>query len=365
VLPLSTYPDALGNSYFSLNLRELLNPGQQDGDTLVKVYLARLEALTDEAGDFVEGETVTDPPGLIALARQSKQRFALVSDPPEQFDANRPHVAIEVPGDISRVYVAAVLGTDSVLETGGWSTAAFVPFGTPPPRPLPIVEWLGTEVNTGGGRLVAQLDVGARFPEAIPDPTRPPMVQLFRRDLSTGQAQARFVTVAQGETESPASDTPLYTFALQDDQLADWHRYEYSVQLLVWAPWRDQYIKSGARVTRELAAPMGEPGGDPFVDLQALTVAAGASGGFEITARFAAGDFTVELEKEPDSGTATVRRSRIEGGVLYLPDGLTGTLTVGATCELRLVDPDPAAGLYRLRLRFGQALSIGREANTP
>ena len=80
---------------------------------------------------------------------------------------------------------------------------------------------------------------------------------------------------------------------------------------------------------------------------------------------FAAGDFTVELEKEPDSGIATVRRARIEGGVLYLPEGLTGTLTVGATCELRLVDPDPAPGLYRLRLRFGQALSIGREANTP
>lgn len=363
-LPLSTYPDALGKSYFSIDLRTLLSPAHQAPDTLVRVYLARLEAMTDQPGNFVEGETVIDPPGLIALARLSHGRFALVSDPPESFDPNRPHVDIEVPGQISEVYLAAVQGADGVLESGSWQSAAFVPFRTPPLRPLPLVEWTLAEIAAGDSSLTARLAVAARFPEAMPDPTRPPILQLFRRDLSTGQAQARFVTVAEGQSADATAAAPVYTFAMEDGPLAEWHRYEFAVQLLAFAPWRGQHVKIGARVPRELAVPAGGLA-DPFADPTAVTVTAGAAGGFEIAAAFAAGDFTVELEKEPDTGTVTVRRARIEAGRLVLPTGLTGTLTTGATYDLRLTDPDPAPGLYRVRLRSGQALSVSREARTP
>lgn len=364
VLPLSTYPDALGKSYFSLNLRDLLSTAQQTSDVLVKVYLARLEAMTDHPEDFVEGETVTDPPGLIALAKLSQRRFALVSDPPEQFDPNRPHVEIEVPGQISEVYVAAVLGADAMLGTGSWKTAAFVPFRTPPLRPLPLVEWTSAEVEASSSGLIGRFSVSVRFPEPMPDPTLPPILQLFRRDLSTGQPQARFVTVAQGQSPDATAANPVYTFTMQDGPLTDWHRYEYTAQLLAYAPWRGQHIKIGTRVPRQVAAPTGSLV-DPFADSTALTVTAGPAGGFEIAAAFAAGDFTVELEKEPDAGAATIRRARIEGGELLVPLGLAGILTLGTVYDLRLQDPDPAPGLYRLRLRFGQVLSISREARTP
>ena len=364
VLPLSTYPDALGKSYFNMDLRSLLSPAQQNSDTLVKVYLARLEAMTDQPADFVDGETVTDPPGLIALAKLSQRRFALVSDPPEEFDPNRPHVEIEVPGQISEVYVAAVLGADAMLGTGSWKSAAFVPFRTPPLRSMPLVEWTSAEVEAGSSELTGRLAVSARFPEPMPDATNPPIVQLFRRDLSTGQTQARFVTVAQGQSTDPTAANPIYTFAMQDGPLTDWHRYEYAVQLLAHAPWRGQHIKIGTRVPRQVVAPAGTLL-DPFADPTALAVTADAAGGFEIAAAFAAGDFTVDLEKEPVGGTATVQHARIEGGELFLPTGLTGTLTAGPSYDLRLHDPGAAPGLYRVRLRFGQALSVSREVRTP
>ena len=364
VLPLSTYPDALGKSYFNIDLRTLLSPAHQTPETLVKVYLARLEAMTDQPGDFVEDETVTDPPGLIALAKLSQGRFALVSDPPESFEPNRPHVDIEVPGQISEVYVAAVQGADSVLESGSWQSAAFVPFRTPPLRPLPLVEWTSAEAATSDSSLMARLRVAARFPDPMPDPSRPPILQLFRRDLSTGQAQARFVTIAEGQSADATAAAPVYTFAMAVGPLAEWRRYEYAVQLLAFAPWRGQHVKIGPRVSRELTVPAGGLA-DPFTDPAPVTVTAAVAGGFEITASFAAGDFTVELEKEPDSGAASVRRARIEAGRLLLPQDLTGTLTPGATYDLRLTDPDPAPGLYRVRLRSGQALSVSREARTP
>lgn len=197
----------------------------------------------------------------------------------------------------------------------------------------------------------------------MPDPTRPPTLQLFRRDLSTGQAQARFVTVTQGQTADATAASPVYTFAMQDGPLTDWHRYEYSAQLLAYAPWRDQHVKIGTRVRRQVAVPTASPA-DPFTDT-ALMVTAHPAGGFEIAAAFAAGDFAVELEKEPDAGTATVRRARIEGGELFVPADLTGALTLGPTYDLRIRDPDAAPGLYRVRLRFGQALSVSREGRTP
>ena len=363
-LPLSTYPDALGRSYFSVDLTDVLSPANRTPNTFVKVWLARLEAMTDRPQDFVDGETVTNPPELIMLAKRSRRRFALVSDPPEAFDANRPHVAIEVPGQISEVYVAAVQGVDGLLESGSWQGAAFLPFRTPPLRALPLVEWSSAEVAARDGSLMARLAVAARFSEPLPDPARPPIVQLFRRDLSAGQAQARFVIVAEGQSDDPVSAAPLYTFAMEDRSLAGWRRYEYAVQLLAFAPWRGQHIKVGGRLPRQVVAPTAERS-DPFLDATAATVAALPGGGFSIAVTFASGDFTVDLEKEPDAGAASVKRGRIEAGRLFLPGGLEGTLRTGETSDLVLVDSDPAAGLYRVRLRAGQALSVSREARTP
>ncbi len=362
-LPLSTHPDVLGSSQFTLDLRTVLGVADQTADTLVKVYLARLDAIADRPEDFVHGETVTDPPGLIALAKLSKRHFTLVSDPPESFDPDRPHVEIEVPGRLSEVYVAAIQGADGVLSTPGWQHAAFVPFRTPPLRPLPVVEWTAAEVTTAEGSLTSLLGVGVRFPEPMPDPLRPPIVQLFRRDLSTGQSQARFVAVAEGATSDPGALRPEYSFAFNDGPLLARHRYEFAAQLLAHAPWRDQHVKIGGRLARTVAAPADAV--DPFSETDPLLVTARAGGGFDLRASFAAGDVDIELVKEPDAGDPTVQPCRIEGGELLLADGMQGSLTTGDVYLLEVADPDSAAGLYRVLLRAGQSLTTSREARTP
>ena len=58
----------------------LLGPGDQSSDTLVKIYLARLEAMTDQPEQYVQGEMVIDPPGLIALAKQSGWQFETLNE---------------------------------------------------------------------------------------------------------------------------------------------------------------------------------------------------------------------------------------------------------------------------------------------
>jgi len=363
-LPLSTYPDALGTSYFNVNLRDVLNPADQTDTTLVKVYLARLEALTDHPEDFVTADDVIDPPGLISLARQSRARFSLVSDPPEVFDPHAPHTDIAVPGELSEVYVAAVQGANGLLETGSWQGAAFLPFRTPPLRPLPILDWITTGIEATGGTLRGTFSVAARFPAPLPDPAMPPFLQLFRRDLSAGQTQARFIDAAVGQSDDPGAARPEYLFDLTDDGVADWRRYEYAVQLLDFAPVRGQRIKVGGRVTRQIGAPSTGTR-DPFATPTAVTVATDPGGGFIIDLDLAPGDFTVELEKVPDQGNATTRQCRIEAGRLFLPAGLGGILTTGQTCNLRLIDADTAPGLYTVRLRFGQSLTVSQDARTP
>jgi hypothetical protein len=363
-LPLSTYPDALGNSYYNVNLRDVLSAVDQTANTLVKVYLARLDALTDTPGTFVDDGNVIDVAGLLALARQSRGRFSLVSDPPEAFRPNAPHTAIPVLGELSQTYVAAVLGANGMLETGNWRDAAFLPFRAPPLRPLPLVDWDLAEIAVNGPTLRARFAVTARFPAPMPEPAQPPRLQLFRRDLSAGQSQARFVATAVGQTDDATAANPVYEFELADDGAADWRRYEYAVQLLEYAPGRGQHIKTGGRLTRQIGAPS-TGSRDPFAGATDLTVTLDPGGGFAIETDIAAGDFTVELEKVPDQGNPATHRCRIEAGKLFLPAGLQGALSTGATGTLRLVDPDVAPGLYRLRLRFGQSLTVAREERTP
>ena len=362
-LPFSTYPDALGNSYYSVDLRDLLSPADRAAGAYVRLYLARLGALTDTPGSFVEGETVIDPPGLRALARQSRGRFALVTDPPEAFDPAHPQVDIRVPGDIDEVYVAAVLGASGLLQAGDWQGAAFLPFRTPPLRALPLLEWQTAAARAEGGAIRATLALAARFPEPLPDPTRLPLLQLFRQSLSDGTGQPRFLRTLAAQSTAPGAERPVVTFQSVDDGLLDWQRYAYAAQLLAYAPGRGQHIKVGGRVSQSLVAPWAGTR-DPL-EGAALQVAADPQGGFLLDLTLAPGDFDLDVEKRPNSGGRTLASGRIEAGRLFLPTGLTGTLTLGPSVTLRIADPDSAPGLYRARLRFRQALTVSREAHTP
>jgi hypothetical protein len=362
-LPLSTYPDALGTSYYSVDLRTVLSPADQAAGAFVRLYLARLEALTDAPGDFVQGGSVIDPPGLVALARQSRGRFALVTDPPEAFDPDRPQADIAVPGDLEEVYIAAVVGTSGMLKSGSWQGAAILPFRTPPVRPRPLLEWRVAGAEAQGGAIHATLALAARFSEPLPDPTKPPAVQLLRRSLSEGGRQSRFLVTVQGQSDDPTAAHPEFRFDTVDEGLIDWQRYEYAAQLLVFAPDRAQYVKTGGRETRAVVAPFA--GSRDPLEGASLQVSANPAGGFFVELTLAAGDFDLSIEKRPDAGNARTIAGRIEAGSLFLPAELPGTLTLGPSYALRLVDSDPAPGLYRVRLRFRQALTVSREARTP
>jgi len=363
-IPLSTYPDAFGNSYFGIDLRPFLLPADHDTRPLVRIFLARLSRLTDNPGALVQNGVLSDPTGLISLAKGARLRFSLLTDPPHEFDPDCPRFDVQVPGELEEVYIVTVTGCNEYLEEGSWQNAAFVVFRTPTPRPAPIFRWVEARPHVDGGGLRCAHSLVAQFAAPIPDPAQPPRAQLFRQNLSTRASHADYLQTVTGTLAAPAAAAPEYVFQFTDDTLDDWNRYTYQAQLLEYATHRGQHVKTLPLLVRDLATPWSRTR-DALGPGDTMSVAAGPGGGFVVSVECAAGDFDFSLTKIRADGSRGAIRGRIERGQLYFESTGTATLDVGPRYRLRFEDPDPAAGTYTFRLMFGQQMVWAKKAVTP
>ncbi|MCB0108588.1 MAG: hypothetical protein KDE53_21860, partial [Caldilineaceae bacterium] len=184
-IPVSTYPDPFGNSYYAVDLNQYVNEGD-----LVNLYTARLDQLVTDIGTLVDGfqyEHVGAQEELIALARQSKQPFELLTQQPVECTAQNRFYPVHIPGDLRHYHVVAVVGANPYLQEHAWDQSGILLFTTPEALRLPTLQLVRVEPTiqklSYGGLAVVNLEY--RVPAAaIPDPTNPPLVQLQRRNLT-------------------------------------------------------------------------------------------------------------------------------------------------------------------------------------
>lgn len=366
VLPLSSYPDVHGDSWYDLDVGAW---GLAGGDR-VNVYMTRLRRLGDDAADLVVDGVLQDQVLFEQMARASRRPFELATREPVQFSPAAPFHRIKVPGHLREIYVLAVLGTNAYLQERRWADAGFTLFTTPDRRPEPRLSFVRL---TRPSSAVAGLEFAADFAD-VPGAATPPKVQLFRRDLSAG-ARLAYVGEATGTPVpvEPGSDAAArFSFALDDPGQADWHAYEYEAQLL-HHDGLSSYLRSRA-VARALARGAWDGTSAPVTAADAIDVAPGSPSGLVLGVEFDCGEFGFSLVRSL-GGTVTSRfAGRIRGGRVFGLDPAIHTLALVRRAgrlryRLAVLDteavpapvpagPDePRDGIYVLRVAFGEEVA--------
>jgi hypothetical protein len=367
VVPLSSYPDVHGDSWYDLDLGAW---GLAAGDR-VNVYMTRLRRLGDDAEGLVVDGVLQDQVLFEQMARASRRPFELVTREPVQFAPAAPFHRIKVPGHLREVYVLAVLGANAYLQERRWADAGFTLFTTPDRRPEPRLSFLRL---TRHSPAVAGLEFAADFTD-LPGAATPPKVQLFRRDLSAG-ARLSYVGEATGTPVPvvPGSEAAIrFLFAVDDPGQADWHAYEYEAQLLHHDPGLGSYLRSRA-VARALARGAWNGTSAPVTAADAIEVALGSPSGLVLGFEFDCGEFDFTLVRSLGGTVASRFAGRIREGRVFGLDPAIHTLDLvrrgGRLCyRLTLRDaeavpapvpagPDePRDGAYVLRIAFGEEVA--------
>jgi hypothetical protein len=366
VLPLSSYPDVHGDSWYDLDLGAW---GLAAGDR-VNVYMTRLRRLGDAAAVLVVDGVLQDQVLLEQMARASRRPFELATREPVQFSPAAPFHRIKVPGHLREVYVLAVLGTNAYLQERRWADAGFTLFTTPDRRPEPRLSFVRLTRPYAG---VAELEVAADF-AAVPGAATPPKIQLFHRDLSAG-ARLAYVGEATGTpvpVEPGSAAAARFRFALDDPGQENWHAYEYEAQLL-HHDGLGSYLRSRV-VARALARGAWDGTGAPVRAADTIDVAPGSPSGLVLGFEFDCGEFDFTLVRSL-GGTVTSRfAGRIRGGRVFglAPEIHTIALVRrGGRLRYRLTvrdteavpapvpaGPDePRDGIYVLRVAFGEVVA--------
>jgi len=363
-IPVSTYPDLLGDSYFTLDLASF---GLSHGD-MVNIYQARIDRVVATPADYVIDSQLHNANAFIQEARFSKRRYELVTPEPVEFRADKRFHSIKVPGNLRDHYVLAVIGTNQYLQERDWANAAIVLFTTPDPAPRPRMNLLNAEPIVESNQSKARLTYSV---DAAPfaDPANPPRIQVLRRDLTANQRHAIFVGEAVGAPDLAADGSAIYLLQFTDETVLDWHRYTYESTLLVYAAQLDQYLKAEEAVTCDLVAPWNGKK-DPFGGFAMLGVGSTSLSWQEVQAQFEGGEFDFALTKVLDDGSTVRAAGALRNGeVVGLdPDAYTLAIEPGPTrCLYRLFINFPSVqhGRYTLRLTFGQKTWTKREISLP
>jgi len=362
-LPLSTRADHLGKSYFSIDLRDFLASSEQRDDALVKVLLVRLDKLTDRPEDFVVDGNVLDMDALIGLARGLKDRFRLLSDPPERFNRTQTRVDVPVSGNLEAVYLIAVVGTTPFLEESPWRAAGITAFRTPPIVTAPNLSWETARIGLQHRGFSIEHKIIARFSEALEDPTQLPKLQVMRRSLSVSGQAAQYLDTVEGTSENPLAAEPIIHFTISDREVQSWQRYEYSGQLLVFISDRNQRVRVGEPVRRLIDTPWDRVS-NPFERfVEPLLVTPHVDGGFALEANFEPGEFELSIQKVTDTGVQPRVDTAIRGA--QVKDKERFELDPQSIYTLRFHDDDTEPGTYVLRLALGQQRIWSTRAETP
>ena len=359
-IPVSTYPDVLGDSYFTLDLASF---GLNQGD-MVNIYQARLDRVVATPEDFIVDDQLQRASEFEREARLAKRFYELATPAPVEFRSDNRFHSIKVPGNLQDHYVLGIIGTNQYLQERDWTNAAIVLFTTPDPAPLPRLNLLNVEPvvesNQSKVRLTYSVDA-----DTFTDPVNPPKIQVLRRDLTSNQRSIIFVGEATGTPDLAEAGNAVYRFVFTDETVLDWHRYTYKSYLLVYAAQQDQYLKAEAAVTCDVVAPW-NGSKDPFPSFSMLRVGKTSLLWQQVQALFACGEFDFSLVKLLDDGsTVRVEGAFRNGQVLGVdPNDVSFVIIPGPKrCVYRLIYnfPDVKNGRYTLRLTFGQVTWTKRE----
>jgi hypothetical protein len=366
VIPETTYPDTLGDSYYTIDLNEFQPINEGD---LCNVYLASLSRLASDPETLVDGNQLLDVEAFKTLARSAKRPFELLTEQPFKYGAQSRFYSIKIPGDLLQYHVAAVVGCNPYLEEQRWAHASFILFKTPAPQPAPRLRCEAAEPAAVAGQPSIALTFSAPATGLLGDPPEPPTIQLMRRDLSSGRASLTYLGDAAGALEPTPGGDAVYRFRFVDDALSDWHRYEYEAYLMVPSLTAGQSVKTDSPAKCVANAPWGGvraalgPG-------DTINQDAPVNGWQEVSLEFGAGEFEFSLTKVAGG----VQVSRIEGGLrdgrlVRVKGAAEGsrleTLAQGRRYRLILRDPHVQAGRYTFRLSFGQVMTWSLKGNAP
>jgi hypothetical protein len=346
-IPVSTFPDRLGDSYYTLDLSTF---GLAAGD-LVNIYMARLDHLSPTATTLVEDTQLNDVAQLLALARASNQPYERLATLPVEYNSANRFFPIKIPGDLRHYYVIAVAGANQYGQEQSWSDAAIVLFTTPQPLVFPqlLLEEAESYVEAGQPKFRLTCSVNAASLNV-------PQVRVMRRDLSNDGSLA-YVTQVGGVQETGA-DGDRYRFRVIDNTPRDWRTYEYWIYLLLNIPYTNTFLTGPDRLRCVAQAPWGGLR-SPFGPTDFLTVQPSMNSRREVVTTFDAGEFDFTLTKLKTDHSSIQMRGAIRGGkvsgLLEKQVGLR-TYTSGAMdrYELTLRDEDKDDGQYILRLSYGQ-----------
>jgi hypothetical protein len=355
VIPESTHPDPLGNSYFNLDLQEF---NLTNGD-MVNVYAITLERLANPIDAFVDGSLLIDKAALLTLAKASKHRFELLTQQPVEFKTSSVRFyPVKVPGDLRQYHVIGVVGANEYFQEQDWTTASFVVFKTPEPVPIPILRFIEADTFVESGVPKVNLQYTADFSGVVL--TNPPKVQILRRDFSTGARASVYRNDVVGELDTGGA---TYRFTYVDDTMQEWHRYGYEAYLLVYSDRHGQYIKSDNPALCEVQAPWGGTGA-PLDNADRLQSAVNGNGELQVVVEFDTGEFDFSLTGiRADNTAARIQGALNKGKVVGLPaDAYTfEILPGGARYRLTFRNPAGEQGKYTFRISFAQQATWSRK----
>jgi len=363
IIPESTFPDKLGDSYYSINVAPFIPTPVVGSPSMVNIYRIDLESLTDDISTLVEDNLLLagQMPNLLDIAKASQMRYEKINDKPIEITSNPEFYRIKVPGNLETYHVVGVVGCNPEREESAWENAAIILFKTPKAVPVPKLRFIAAKIKQqSDGTLAGDVDFKANFETDVTGGIPVPKILLFRKDFHTNKSA--FV----GEKIGVWNATELaYNFPITDTTPKSWHKYAYEANLLIGAEKHGgKFVKSKQKAIGEALAP-GASGSIPLDDSFTSSIS-GTATGFELSVEFLLGDFNISISKLNENLETQRYIGKINKGILTgLNDDAVLTVLPSGNYQMVWNDNDNTTGTYTIRISRGQQIPWSIKLQTP
>lgn len=351
-IPESTFPDAKGDAYFTLDFNDFIPPGDRASKPMVRVYMVTLDKLFEDNSTVVDHNVLLEEALFITRAKTSKLPYKLITTNPIRYSANTRFLDLKVPGDLEAYHVVGVIGCNAYLEEVSWLESGVLLFKTPAPVKIPQLQFVVADPFTIADDAKIALEFSTKFTSNLPDIAQAPRIQIFKRNATLNSPNATFIDTIEGVLDpNSASGTATYSFDYLDEAILALNRYEYEAYLLVFSEKHGHYIKADRPTTCTTIGPVNEQ--LSFSDAIETPNVVFAPDKTTISFEFDAGEYEFSLTKKLNDGSTQRHTGKIRHGVLLF-DAFKAQLVVNARYNLIFEDPDTAIGIYTLRVSYGQ-----------
>lgn len=363
IIPESTLPDKLGNSFYSINVAPFIPTPVAGSPSMVNIYRIDLEGLTDDISTLVQDNLLLggQMPNLLNLAKASQMRYEKINEKPIEIKSNPEFYRIKVPGNLETYHVVGVVGCNPEREESAWENAAIILFKTPKAIPVPILRFKAAKIERQlDGTLVADVAFKANFETIVTGSIPTPKILLFRKDYHTNKSA--FI----GESTGIWNATELaYDFPMTDTTPASWRKYAYEANLLIGAEKHSgKFVKSKQKAIGEALAP-GASGSIPLDDSFTSSITSTVTG-FELSIEFLLGDFNISISKLNENLESHRHTGKINKGIITgLNDDANLAVSPSGNYQMVWNDNDNTAGTYKIRISRGQQIPWSIKLQTP